>query len=159
MKKFFKIFIISLSLILLNFCAKPTVVNVVLPGDKNLNCKQLEASLQDAQNFRNKAVNTTGNTGKNQARAIFFWPSLMMTYVNAHEAIVAATERSINIINLMVNKKCEKTALLIAEVQTSHRLQTLEDLSKAYKDLNDLYKSGALTENEFRIQKKKILGQ
>ena len=39
---------IIFSLLLLYSCAKPTVVNVVLPEDKNLNCQQLEASVTDA---------------------------------------------------------------------------------------------------------------
>ena len=42
MKNFLKIFIFIIGLVLLNSCAKPTVVNIVVPGDEKLNCEQLE---------------------------------------------------------------------------------------------------------------------
>ena len=157
MKIFFKFSV--LILILLNCCAKPKVVNVVLPGDEDLNCEQLETSLNDAQDFRKQAISVTGNTPQNQARALLFWPALMITYINAHEAIVAATERSVNLINLLQNKKCKNTDNLLAKVQSTFRVQTLKELSEAYKNLNDLYKSGGLTEKEYNIQKHKVLGQ
>ena len=157
MKNFFKFSV--LILILLNCCEKPQVVNVALPGDKDLNCEQLETSLNDAQDFRKQAISVTGNTPQNQARALLFWPALMITYINAHEAIVAATERSVNLINLLQNKKCKNTDNLLAKVQSTFRVQTLKELSEAYKNLNDLYKSGGLTEKEYNIQKHKVLGQ
>ena len=159
MKKFLAILVVGISIILLNSCAKPTVVNIVLPDDNKLNCEKLENSVADAQEFRRKALAVTGNTGKNQAAALLFWPALMMTYLNASEAIVAASERSVNLINFMQNKKCKNVDKLLAEIQTTHRVQTLKDLSEAYKNLNELYKSGALTEDEFRKEKKQVLGQ
>ena len=45
MKIFQRILILIISVILLYSCAKPTVVNVVLPGDKDLNCEQLEEAI------------------------------------------------------------------------------------------------------------------
>ena len=42
MKKLLGIVVLGISLILLSSCAKPTVVNVVMPEDKKLNCEQLE---------------------------------------------------------------------------------------------------------------------
>ncbi len=157
MKNFFSIFI--LSLLLLFSCAKPTVVNTVLPNDKNLNCEQLETSITDAQEFRRKAIGVTGNTPQNQARGMLFWPALMVTYLNAHEAIVAANERSVNLINLMLDKNCDNSEKVLNRVSSTPRLQTLKDLSQAYKDLKELYESGALTDVEFRKEKKQVLGQ
>ena len=151
--------ILLLSLVLLVSCAKPTVVNVVLPEDKNLNCEQLETSITDAQEFRRKAIGVTGNTPQNQARGMLFWPSLMVTYLNAHEAIVAANERSINLINLMLDNNCNNSEKVLKRVSSTPRLQTLKDLSQTYRDLKELYESGALTDDEFRIEKKQILGQ
>ena len=151
--------ILLLSLVLLVSCAKPTVVNVVLPEDKNLNCIQLEASITDAQEFRRKAIAVTGNTPQNQARGMLFWPALMVTYLNAHEAIVAANERSINLVNLMLDNNCNNSEKVLKRVSSTPRVQTLKDLSQTYRDLKELYESGALTEEEFIIQKKKILGQ
>ena len=151
--------ILVLSIVLLNSCAKPTVVNVVLPEDKNLNCEQLETSITDAQEFRRKAIAVTGNTPQNQARGMLFWPALMVTYLNAHEAIVAANERSVNLINLMLDNNCNNSEKVLKRVSSTPRLQTLKDLSQAYRDLKELYESGALTDDEFRIEKKQILGQ
>ena len=144
---------------MLNYCAKPTVVNVTLPKDNELNCEKLEDALADAQEFRKKAYRATGATVDNQLRGLLFWPALMMTYANAQEAIIAASERSVHLINIMQKKNCKNLDSIILEVQTTHRVQTLKDLSEAYKNLNELYKSGALTDSEFITQKKKILGQ
>ena len=159
MKKVIIILILGLNLILLNSCAKPTVVNVTLPKDNELNCEKLEDALADAQSFRKKAIGATGATIDNQLRGAFFWPALMVTYANAHEAIVAASERSVHLINIMQKKNCKNLDSILLEVQTTYRVQTLKDLNEAYKSLNELYKSGALTESEFITHKKKILGQ
>ena len=150
---------IILNLAFLLSCAKPTVVNVVKTEDKNLNCKQLEVAVTDAQEFRQKALDVTGGTQGNYARAIFFWPALYITYANAHDAIVAANERSVHLINVMQDKNCNNLNDVLTQISGTPRVQTLAELSKAYKNLNDLYKSGALTEDEFIEQKKKILGQ
>ena len=53
MKKFLTILILGISLILLNSCAKPTVVNVVVPGDEKLNCEQLENAVAETQKIKN----------------------------------------------------------------------------------------------------------
>jgi hypothetical protein len=157
MKNFLSTLIISF--VLLISCAKPTVVNVTLPNDNKLNCEKLENAIADAQAFRRKAVAVTGNTGKNQAAAILFWPALMMTYVNASEAIVAANERSVHLINIMQDKNCKNVDKVLAHVASTPRVQTLRDLSEAYKSLLELYKSGGLTEKEYNTQKRKVLGQ
>ena len=151
--------ILVLSLVLLISCSKPTVVNIALPDDNKLNCEKLENAVTDAQEFRRKAMAVTGNTGKNQAAAILFWPALMMTYVNASEAIVAANERSVHLINIMQDKNCKNVDKVLAHIASTPRVQTLKDLSEAYKNLNELYKSGALTEDEFRKEKIQVLGQ
>jgi len=150
---------LAISFVLLISCAKPTVVNIALPTDDKLNCKKLENGVADAQEFRRKAIAVTGNTGKNQAAAILFWPALMMTYVNASEAIVAANERSVHLINIMQDKNCKKVDKVLAHIASTPRVQSLKDLSEAYKNLNELYKSGALTEDEFRKEKIQVLGQ
>ena len=157
MRNFLSILIISF--VLLTSCAKPTVVNVTLPNDNKLNCEKLENAVADAQEFRRKAIAVTGNTGKNQAAAILFWPALMMTYVNASEAIVAANERSVHLINIMQDKNCNNVDKVLAHIASTPRVQTLKDLSEAYKNLNELYKSGALTEDEFVREKRQVLGQ
>ena len=119
MKKFLGILILCLSLIIINSCAKPTVVNIVLPNDDKLNCEKLENGVTDAQEFRRKAIAVTGNTGKNQAAAILFWPALMITYVNAHEAIMAANERSVHLINIMQDKNCKNVDKVLAHIAST----------------------------------------
>ena len=151
--------ILVLSFVLLISCAKPTVVNIVLPDDNKLNCEKLENSVADAQEFRRKAIAVTGNTGKNQAAAMLFWPALMMTYLNASEAIVAANERSVHLINIMQDKNCKNVDKVLAHIASTPRVQTLKDLSETYKSLLDLYQSGGLTEKEYNTQKTKVLGQ
>ena len=58
-------------------------------------------------------MEATGATVDNQLRGVFFWPSLMMPYANAHEAIVAASERSIHLINIMEKKNCKNLDSII----------------------------------------------
>tara|TARA_B110000438_G_C15637578_1_gene573807 strand:+ start:187 stop:657 length:471 start_codon:yes stop_codon:yes gene_type:complete len=144
---------------LLFSCAKPTVVNITLPADQNLDCNKLENSIVDAQEFRRKAIAVTGNTGQNQLRGYLFWPALAMTYVNAHEAIMAANERSVHLINIMQKKNCNNTSQVLSRIATTPRVQSLKDLSEAYKNLNELYASGGLTDKEYKTEKIKVLGQ
>ena len=151
--------ILILSFVLLISCAKPTVVNIVLPTDDKLNCEKLENGVADAQEFRRKAIAVTGNTGKNQAAAWLFWPALMMTYINASEAIVAANERSVHLINIMQDKNCKNVDKVLTHIASTPRVQTLRELSDTYKSLLELYKSGGLSEKEYDIQKRKVLGQ
>ena len=37
--------------VFLNSCAKPTVVDSIMPGDEELNCRQLKNSVAEAQRF------------------------------------------------------------------------------------------------------------
>ena len=159
MNKLSTVLIIFISLIFFISCAKPTVVNVVLPEDKNASCAQLEQSIKDAQKFRKKATRELGHTPGNYARNMLFWPALFTTYVNAQQAMVAATERSVNLANLMKRQNCKNVDKILKDVQFTFRVQTLSELSEAYKSLNEAYKSGALTESEFATHKKKVLGQ
>ena len=159
MKTIFNFLILSLSVLVLNSCAKPTVVKITLPNDKELSCKKLELAVEDALEFRRKAINVTGNTAQNQVRAMLFWPALATTYINAHNAIVASSERTIHLLNIMQYKDCEKVSKIIGQFQSTFRVQTLKDLSEAYKNLNELYKSGGLTEKEYKSHKHKVLGQ
>ena len=48
MKNFLFTIVICISLILLHSCAKPTVVNVVMPEDEKLNCPPCNSSNSDS---------------------------------------------------------------------------------------------------------------
>ena len=144
-----------LTLILLNACAKPDVVNVVKVEDRDLNCKQLNMAILDAKEFKNKAEKVRGETRKNYARAVFFWPSLLGTYTNTNEAIVAANERSIHLINIMKDKDCKNIDKIInrAEIRTTSLKSLTEELEKLHK----LHKTGAINDKEYKKFKRKIL--
>ena len=75
------------------------------------------------------------------------------------KAIVAANERSVHLVNIMLDKDCKNVTKLMDRISSTFRVQTLKDLSEAYKSLNELYKSGGLTEKEYKGQKSKVLGQ
>ena len=95
-----------LNLVLLVSCAKPTVVNVVLPGDNELNCKQLEIELAESQKIKRDAEYAKGNTGGNITRLMLFWPAWAKTFHNADVAIQAADDRIFHLFKIMKEKKC-----------------------------------------------------
>ena len=88
-------------------CATPTVTQVVKPGDTGLSCAQLQNEYSDVQRLKKEADAEKSVTGGNVARAIFFWPAIIGTAMNANEAIAAADNRAVHLSNLMVQAKCE----------------------------------------------------
>ena len=157
MIKLFKILILVVSLFLINACAKPTVVSVVMPGDEDLNCKQLKAEVAEALNFKRKAEFAKDGTGANTTRVLLFWPAWAKTLHNADVAIVAADDRKYHLEKIMREKKC-----VVEDDNNSETLNissSSNNISKQLKELNKLYKSGALTKDEFNDAKKKVLSQ
>ena len=144
----------------LNSCAKPTVVDSIMPGDEELNCGQLKNSVAEAQRFIKDAEGVKGGTGDNWARGLLFWPAIIQSYSNANEAIAAANTRKVHLFNIMRQKNCKYVGLLVVETtaiggEDSRRSE--ESLTNELKTLNELYKSGVLSEEEFKQAKKKIL--
>ena len=88
-------------------CATPTVTQVVKPGDTGLSCAQLQNEYSDVQRLKKEADAEKSVTGGNVARAIFFWPAIIGTAMNANEAIAAADNRAVHLSNLMVQAKCD----------------------------------------------------
>ena len=146
-----------INLFLINACAKPTVVSVVMPGDEDLNCKQLKVEVAEALNFKRKAEFTKEGTGANTTRVLLFWPAWAKTLHNADVAIVAADDRKYHLEKIMRAKKCEVADDNNSE--TSNISSSSSNISKQLKELNKLYKSGALTKDEFNDAKKKVLSQ
>ena len=70
MKKFVGILVLSISIVLLNTCAKPTVVNIVLSGDYELDCRQLENAIAESQKIKREAEYAKEGTGGNVTRLI-----------------------------------------------------------------------------------------
>ena len=95
------------AILLLTGCATPTVTQVVKPGDTGLTCSQMQNEYSDAQRFKREADAEKSVTGGNVVRALFFWPAIIGTAMNANEAIAAADNRMVHLANMMMNKKCE----------------------------------------------------
>ncbi len=93
-----------ITLVLLNACAKPTVVNIVVPGDEKLNCEQLENEVRETQKIKKDAEFAKEGTGGNIARVMLFWPAWAQTLHNADIAIQAANDRNFHLINIMKKK-------------------------------------------------------
>ena len=157
MKKFLVILVLGSSLILLNLCAKPTVVNVVIPGDEKLNCEQLENAVAESQKIRRDAEFAAEGTGGNVARMLLFWPAWARTLHNADVAIIAADDRIYHLIKLMKMKKCKGVDVINAKIEEDKK--SSNNIAEQLKDLNDMRNSGILTDEEFEIAKKKTLGQ
>ena len=152
MKKLLGVLFLSLSIVLLNSCAKPTVVNIVLPGDDELNCEQLESEVAESQKIKREAEYVKEGTGANMARVVLFWPAWAQTLHNADVAIMAANDRIYHLFNIMKKKRCrgvDKIEAQITNTQTS--------LTGQLKELRDMYKSGDLTKEEYKKAKMKIL--
>ena len=149
--------ILILSLVLINSCAKPTVVNVVMPGDKKLNCEELKDGFLETRRFKQEAESIKEvNTGGNVTRGMFFWPALLKTLQNADEAIKAANDRGYHLVGIMKNKNCKDADKLFTELtRSSNSFNISQELIR----INKLYKKGVLTEEEFKQAKKKVLSQ
>ena len=144
--KFFLIFFLFL-----NSCAKPTIVEITLPNDNNLNCSQLKDEYLETRRFKEEAIFVQNSEGGNTTRALLFWPALVKTLHNADLAIEAANKRAYHIIEIMRGKNCNESENLFNELtKTSSRTISIE-----IKKLHKLYKKGALTEEEFKQAKKK----
>lgn len=88
-------------------CATPTVTQVVKPGDTGLSCAQMQNEYSDVQRLKKEAESEKSVTGGNVVRALFFWPAVIGTSMNANEAIAAADNRSVHLSNLMSQKNCD----------------------------------------------------
>ena len=146
--------VLVLSLILLSSCAKPTVVEVVVSGDEKLNCEQLENEVAEAQKIKREAQYARESTGGNVTRMMLFWPAWAKTLHNADIAIMAADDRIFHLIKLMKKKKCQGVDVINAQIANAK-----STIAQQLKDLNEMYKLGTLTKEEFEMAKKKTLSQ
>ena len=152
--------ILVLGFVFLNSCAKPTVVQTIMPGDEELNCGQLKNAVAEAQRFIREAEGVKGGTGGNITRGLLFWPAIIQSYSNANEAIAAANTRKVHLFNVMRRKDCKGLGVLVVEttaVGGEESRRSEESLADELKNLNELHKSGALTDEEFTKAKKKLL--
>jgi len=155
MKKFLSILLIFISLIFLNSCAKPTVVEVIMPEDQKLNCEELEEAIGESKKIKREAEYAKEGTGGNIARMMLFWPAWAQTLHNADVAIIAADNRIYHLIKIMKKKKCKNIDKVRSEITDSAFSQN--NITRQLKELNEMYKSGALTKEEFDKAKTKVL--
>ena len=155
MKKFLRIVVLGISLILLNLCAKPTVINVAIPGDEKLNCEQLENAVAETQKIKKDAKYAKEVTGGNVARMMLFWPAWAQTLHNADIAIQAANDRNFHLINIMKKKNCKGVDNINAQISKS--TTSTDNVAGQLKILKEMYDSGDLTQEEYTKAKKKVL--
>ena len=155
MKKFLGILVLGISLILLNSCAKPTVVSVVMPEDEKLNCEQLESAIAETQKIKKDAEYAKENTGGNITRVILFWPAWTQTLHNADVAIQAANDRNYHLINIMKKKNCKGVDNINAQIKKS--ITSTDNVAGQLKVLKEMYDSGDLTQEEYEKAKEKVL--
>ena len=155
MKKFLGVLVLGINLILLNSCAKPTVVNIVVPGDEELNCKQLENAVAETQKIKKDAEYAKEGTGGNITRMMLFWPAWAQTLHNADVAIQAANDRNYHLINIMKNKNCKGVDNINAKINKS--TTSTVNVAGQLKILKEMYDSGDLTQEEYTKAKKKVL--
>tara|TARA_B100001123_G_C15090305_1_gene939345 strand:- start:72 stop:536 length:465 start_codon:yes stop_codon:yes gene_type:complete len=153
MKNFSLFIFLLINLIFLNSCAKPTVVNVVVPGDEKLNCEQLKNEITETQKIKNDAEFAKEGTGGNVARVILFWPAWAQTLHNADVAIQAANDRMFHLIKIMKKKNCKSADGIKASLNES----TISNVGAQLKIVKEMYESGDLTQEEYIKAKKKIL--
>ena len=118
MKKILTNLLLYAGVALLYSCAEPTVVQVVMPGDRELNCGQLKNAVSETERFKRDAENVKGGTGGNITRGIFFWPAIVQSYSNANEAIAAANSRKVHLFNIMNDRKCKGVGELVVQTTT-----------------------------------------
>lgn len=132
-------------------CANPHVVQERQIGDNKLSCSAITNQIAEAEQFERKARREKGVTGTNVAAALFFWPAMLVTFSNAGDAIEAANERKRHLHKLYTDKGCDSGS-------SSAKKENEESLSKRIMELNELYKQGAISEDEYKAAKQKALG-
>jgi|TARA_Y100000310_G_scaffold158695_1_gene158125 chromosome segregation ATPase len=155
MKKIQRILVLIVSIILLYACAKPTVVNVVLPGDEELNCEQLEVAVVESQKIKREAEYAKEGTGGNITRVMLFWPAWAKTLHNADVAVRAADDRIFHLFKIMKKKSCTNVNKIEAQILNVENVKIT--ITQQLKELKKMYKSGDLTKEEYKKAKKKIL--
>ena len=153
MEKFIKILVLGTIFILINSCAKPTVVNVTMPEDEKLSCEQLENEIAETQKMKRDAEFAKEGTGGNVTRLVLFWPAWAKTLHNADVAIQAANDRNYHLINIMKKKKCKGVDNI--NVQINKSTNSTGNVAGQLKILKEMYDSGDLTKEEYKKAKKK----
>ena len=145
-----------LAFFLIYSCAKPTLVEIIQPGDDLLNCTELKQEIEETKKIKQE-VEFSKSSGGNFARAILFWPAWAQSLNNADDAILAANNRSFHLIKVMRKKNCPGSDNLEANLVDKPNNIIETNLADQLKTLKELYEDGHLSEEEYTKAKKKII--
>lgn len=95
-----------LSAVLASGCATSEKTQVVQAGDNSLNCSQIKDEIVKLDKANTEVDSKKGVTGTNVAAALFFWPALAYTYIDAKDANKAISERKSHLSKLSNEKGC-----------------------------------------------------
>jgi len=87
-------------------CATSQKVEVVQPTDGKLSCSELKSQRAELDTVLAKNNKNKGMTGTNVAAALFFWPALAYTYMDAKDAEKVISDRKTHLSKLMIDKGC-----------------------------------------------------
>ena len=139
-----------LSCVFVAGCATPLEVDVIQAGDQRLNCQDIKGAIREANTFYTLADHEQGLTGTNAAAFLFFWPGLIVTYVNTSDAKDAARDRKAHLANIYSENGCDKD-------QKPPQAGSFQTLTTRLIELDELFKKGLITEDEFKEQRRKVL--
>ena len=131
-------------------CATPHEVDIIQAGDQRLNCQDIKGAIREANTFYTLADHEQGLTGTNVNAFLFWWPGLIATYVNTSDAKDAARDRKAYLSNIYSEKGCDKD-------QKPPQAADFHSLTSRLIELDELFKKGLITEDEFKEQRRKIL--
>lgn len=122
-------------------------------GDDRLSCEQLESEVIKAQVVIDGVKQDQQDvSGKDVVDGVLWFPfNLMAKDTNYKDSLAAADKRLARLAVLKKEKGCTS-----APGQTKKKT---EDALEKIKKLNDLYKDGALTKEEYMSAKKRLLDE
>jgi len=162
-----KTLLATVTTVLISGCATPTVVQSVKPGDNGLSCAQLQNEYADAERYRVEADKEKSVTGGNVARALLFWPAILGTASNANEAIAAANNRKVHLMNQMNQKNCDSstTSAAISNVSvqpsktTTTNVQSPQTKEAKLTELKQIFDAGLISPKIYSERQAQILSE
>ncbi len=98
---------LSIGVTLLTGCATSQKVQVVQMGDDKLSCATITEELAQLDKADTEVNSKKGVTGTNVAAALFFWPALAYTYIDAKDANEAISDRRSHLTAIGNKKNCQ----------------------------------------------------
>ncbi len=98
---------LSIGAVLLTGCATSQKVQVVQMGDDKLSCAKISEELAQLNKADAEVNSKKGATGTNVAAALFFWPALAYTYIDAKDANKAISDRRSHLTAIGNKKNCQ----------------------------------------------------